>query len=114
MSRALWFVAGAGASVYAMNKARRLRDSFTVDGLRDRASSLALGARLIRDEVAQGKADKETELRQRLGLVPDGTPQLESAAAGRHRLDAGAAPPRSTPTHHVNTDVSGTNQEGTN
>ena len=37
---------------------------------------------MFRDEVAQGHAEKETELRERYGLVPDGTPQL---AAGRHR-----------------------------
>ena len=39
------------------------------------------------DEVAQGRVEKETELRQRLGLVPDGTPQLE--ASGRHRAVTG-------------------------
>src|SRR3546814_4829398 len=88
MSRALWFVAGAGASAYAMNKARRLRESVTLDGLRDRASGLALGARLLRQEVAQGQVEKESELRERLGLVPAGTPELESASGqGRHRAD---------------------------
>ena len=56
--------------------------SFTVDGLRDRWSGLSLGARMLRDEVAQGQAEKETELRERYGLVPHGTPELE---AGRHR-----------------------------
>src|SRR3546814_15819724 len=80
MSRALWFVAGAGASAYAMNKARRLRESVTLDGLRDRASGLALGARLLRQEVAQGQVEKESELRERLGLVRAGTPELESAS----------------------------------
>ena len=55
-----------------MNRARRLRESLTADGIRDRASGLALGARMFRDEVAQGRAEKETELRERLGLVPHG------------------------------------------
>ncbi|QIX26898.1 hypothetical protein ncot_09985 [Nocardioides sp. JQ2195] len=109
MSRTLWFAAGAGATVYAMNRARRLRETFTLDGLRDRASGIAAGARVFREEVAQGSADKENELRERLGLVPHGTPELESSG-GKHRLEAAHQdPPRITTTN-----ISGTNQEGTN
>jgi hypothetical protein len=74
MARTFWFAAGAGAAVYAMNRARRVRESLTADGLRDRAGGLALGVRLFRDEVAQGRAEKETELRERWGLVPHGGP----------------------------------------
>jgi hypothetical protein len=76
MARTLWFAAGAGAAVYAMNRARRVREALTADGLRDRVSGLALGARLFREEVAQGRAEKETELRERLGLVPHGGLEL--------------------------------------
>ena len=36
--RPLLFLAGAGAGAYAVVKARRVAESFTVDGLRDRAS----------------------------------------------------------------------------
>jgi hypothetical protein len=75
MSRSLWFVAGAGAGVYGMVKARRAQQALTPDGLRDRAGSLALGARMLRDEVAQARAEKELELRERLGL-----PQLAGQA----------------------------------
>jgi hypothetical protein len=85
MSRGFWFVAGAGAGVYAVVRARRAAEVFTVDGLRDRWNGLALGARLVRDEVAQGQAEKETELRERYGLAPHGAPQL---TAGRHRAIA--------------------------
>ncbi len=84
MSRSLWFVAGAGAGVYAMVRGRRAAEALTVDGLRDRAAGLALGARLLRDEVAQGSAEKETELRVRYGLVPNESPEIE---AGRHRAE---------------------------
>ncbi|CUR54710.1 conserved exported hypothetical protein [metagenome] len=84
MRRGLWFVAGAGAGVYAMVRGRRVAEAASVDGLRDRLSSLALGARLLRDEVAQGSAEKETELRARFGLVPNETPELEQ---GKHRLE---------------------------
>lgn len=68
MSRPLWFVAGAGVGVYAAARARRAAESLTADGLRDRARSLRLGARMFAEEVAQGKADRETELRRDLEL----------------------------------------------
>ena len=76
MARSLWFVAGAGAGVYAMTRARRAAESMTADGLRDRLSGLGVGVRLFRDEVAAGQAEKETELRERMGLVPHGIPEL--------------------------------------
>ena len=34
MRRGLWFVAGAGAGVYAMVRGRRLAEAFTAEGLR--------------------------------------------------------------------------------
>ena len=82
MRRGFWFVAGAGAGVYAMVRGRRAAEALTADGLRDRLSGLEVAARMFRDEVAQGRVAKETELRERYGLVPHGTPELEG---GRHR-----------------------------
>jgi hypothetical protein len=82
MKRGLWFVAGAGTAVYVMVRGRRAAEALTVDGLKDRVGAIEVGARIFRDEVAQGKADKESELRERLGLVPHGTPEL---TGGRHR-----------------------------
>ena len=73
MSRALWFVAGAGAGVYALSKARRAAEALTPEGLADRLSGLGLGARLFGDEVRTGMAEKEMELRNRLGLTLPGT-----------------------------------------
>ncbi len=77
MKRSFWFVAGAGAGVYVMARARRLAEAFTADGLRDRASAAVAGLLAFREDVAAGQAEKETELRQRFGLVADRTPQLE-------------------------------------
>ena len=76
MARSLWFVAGAGAGVYAMSRARKAAEALTADGLRDRLSGIGVGVRLFRDEVASGQAAKETELRDRLGLTPHGVPEL--------------------------------------
>lgn len=80
MARTFWFVAGAGAGAYALTRARRAAESLTADGIRDRLSGLAVGARMLRDEVAAGQAEKETELRERLGLVPHGLPELTASA----------------------------------
>jgi hypothetical protein len=76
MARSLWFVAGAGAGVYAMSRARRAAEAVLADGLRDRLSGLGVGMRMFRDEVAAGQAEKETQLRERMGLVPHAIPEL--------------------------------------
>lgn len=78
MSRTLWFVAGAGAGVYGMVRGRRAAETLTVDGLRDRVEALTLGARLFRDEVAQGTVERETELRERFGVPPHGRAELST------------------------------------
>jgi hypothetical protein len=74
-----------------MVRGRRAAEALTVDGLKDRLGALDVGVRMFRDEVAQGRADKESELRERLGLLPHGRPELEG---GRHRA------PTSTPDDH--------------
>jgi hypothetical protein len=83
MRRGLWFMAGAGAGVYAMVRARRVAEALTPDGLADRWHAMTLGARMFRDEVAQGQAEAETELRERFGLRPHGRPELVSAGPPR-------------------------------
>jgi hypothetical protein len=86
MKRGLWFMAGAGAGVSAMVRARRVKATFTPDGLSDRWQAWSLGARMLRDEVAQGRAEAETELRERFGLGPHGAPQLVGSSTGRRAL----------------------------
>ena len=110
MKRGLWFVAGAGAGIYASVRARRVKEAFTADGLSDRWHALTLGARMFRDEVAQGQAEAETELRERFGLVPHGPPELGTshvrAVARRRALDRRAPTTAARPTS--------TTQEGEN
>jgi hypothetical protein len=81
-----------------MVRGRRVAEAFTADGLHDRWQALALGARLFRDEVAQGQAEAETELRERFGLVPGGPPELvgptgstlpDRALPGQHHDEEG-------------------------
>lgn len=91
MKRGFWFLAGAGAGVYAMTKARRVAEAFTVEGVRDRVSGAAAAARIFRDEMVAGQQEKESELRERLGLVPHGMPELTAGAP--HPTVAGAGRP---------------------
>lgn len=79
--RAAMFVAGVGVGVYGMVKARRAQEALTPDGLRDRGRALALGARMLRDEAAQARTDKEHQLREKLGL-PSATPPPTPALTG--------------------------------
>jgi hypothetical protein len=81
--RGFWFAAGAGAGAYAVVRARRLAEAFTADGLSDRWHALTLGARMFRDEVAQGRAEAEFDLRERFGLVPHGVPELVGSTTTR-------------------------------
>lgn len=104
MKRGLWFVAGAGAGVYASVRARRVKEAFTSDGLSDRWHALVLGARMLRDEVAQGQAEAETELRQRFGLVPHGRHVLTSSGGPETLAERAPQPPEAASAHR--------NQEG--
>ena len=75
MKGGLVFVAGAAAGAYVLYRARRAAEIFTPEGLGDRLEALKHGARAFREEVAQGQVDKEIELRERLGLALESTPQ---------------------------------------
>ncbi|HEX2894721.1 MAG TPA: DUF6167 family protein [Marmoricola sp.] len=94
MRRGFWFAAGAGAGVYVMVRARRAAETFTPEGLRDRVAGLSVGAHLFADEVRAGMGERETELRQRLGLTLDGPLELESRPAE----DVPGLPSRFAPT----------------
>lgn len=79
MGRPLWFVAGAGVGVYAAARARRAAEALTADGMRDRVRGWQVGARLFAEEVHRGRVERETELREQLGLRPHGLPELTTS-----------------------------------
>jgi hypothetical protein len=85
--RGIWFVAGTAAGVYATAKARRAAEALTVDGIHDRLTGWFAGARVLAEELRTGTTEKETELRTRLSLVPDG-----SAEGGTRQLTSGRQP----------------------
>jgi uncharacterized protein DUF6167 len=85
MNRGLWFVAGAAGGIYAMIRGRRAAEALTIDGMQDRLNGLAVGVRMFRDEVAQGKAEAETGLRERFSLAPHGMKELTTAQQAAHQ-----------------------------
>ena len=98
MSRLLWFVAGAGAGVYGLTKARRAAEALTPEGLADRVAGLSVGLHLFGEEVRAGMDEKASDVRGRLGLAQAGDqpPQLTRGSGGpdhsdgldaRHRRD---------------------------
>ena len=74
--RAVWFLAGGAAGVYATAKARRLAEAVSYDGVHDRLTGWFAGARVVREELRAGIAEKETELIDRLALGADGATVL--------------------------------------
>jgi hypothetical protein len=91
MRRGLWFFAGAGAAIYAVVRGRRAAEALTADGLQDRLNGLAVGLRMFGDEVAQGKAEKETELRERFALAPRGPKELTAATSEPGQEEEGSS-----------------------
>lgn len=91
MRGAIWFVVGAGAGVYAMVKGRRAAEAFTADGLRDRAQALGVGARIFRDELATGKAEKEIELREWIEARTQSLASGSASAGGPKQIGAAGA-----------------------
>ncbi|MFW6774741.1 DUF6167 family protein [Nocardioides sp. CPCC 205120] len=111
--RAAWFVAGAGAGLWAAVRARRVAEALTPDGARDRVAGVRLGARMLAEEFTAGAAEKDAELRERFGLVPHGLPELTPGAHGAavpgsitapEPGPAGAAPAAHDPSHDSSLD----------
>ena len=85
--RAVWFLAGGAAGVYATSKVRKVAEALTYDGVHDRLTGWFAGARVVRDEVRAGMAEKESELRERLALGADGATVL-ALSATEHAHDS--------------------------
>ncbi len=73
--RTWWFAAGVASGVYALTRARRAAEALTPEGLEDRLAGLGVGMHLFGQEVRAAMAEKETELRRQLRVVPPGNPE---------------------------------------
>jgi hypothetical protein len=99
VSRGAFFVAGAGVGVYAVLRARRVVEAFTPDGLADRLVGLSVGLHLFGAEVRAGMAEKENEVRDRLGRTSHGDPPELS---GRQPVATDVTSDTSAPTREGN------------
>jgi hypothetical protein len=60
---------GAAAGAIVVGRAKRASRALTYDGVTDRLAGAFAGARVFGSEVVAAAANKETDLRRRLGLV---------------------------------------------
>lgn len=88
MRRGLWFLAGTAAGVWTSVRVRRTAESLTVEGLHDRLQGVFAGARVLRDEVAAGREEKETELRARIAAMPHGPQGTNELTTGPQKRKA--------------------------
>ena len=84
-----------------MIRGKRAAEALTVDGMTDRLKGAQVGWQLFREEVATGKVEKETELRERFALAPHGRRELTTGDGGRA---ARPARPSTTDVHEKDTD----------
>ncbi|MEV7596248.1 DUF6167 family protein [Kitasatospora sp. NPDC089797] len=114
MARIFWMAVGAGAAVWAMNKANGAVQRLTPDSLSGTAArgALHLGdlAKQFAQDVRSGMAEREEQLKDDLGLhgtavaepgrtgrVLRGEPQYRAISAAPGRPAAALPPARTTP-----------------
>jgi hypothetical protein len=78
----VWFLAGGAAGVYATSRVRKVTEALSYDGVHDRLTGWFAGARIVRDELRTGMAEKEAELRDRLALGEGATVLALPAGGG--------------------------------
>jgi hypothetical protein len=91
MSRGLWFVAGAASGIYAVAKARRTAQAFTPQGIGARLAALRAGAAVFASSVAEGRAEREADLRLQLEHSAQ-LPRLIGPPTPRRAEPSGARP----------------------
>jgi F0F1-type ATP synthase membrane subunit a len=79
MRRILWFVIGTVVGVYAVTRLKKRAQAFAPDSLQQSAEKVASAIRHFGDEVRAGMAERETELRDALGI--------DTTATTDHRED---------------------------
>jgi len=78
--RLFWVALGAAAGVVAVRRVTRAAQTFTPQGLGNRAGGIGEKLRAFADEVRAGMAERERELRDALGLDEQRDLDPETAA----------------------------------
>ncbi len=81
MRRLFWVAVGAAAGVYAVRKVQKTLHAYSPGGLAERATDAGAGLRAFVDEVRDGMAQREAELREALGMEPAHDQPLSPAEA---------------------------------
>lgn len=68
MKRILWFIIGTAVGVYAVTRLKKRAQVLAPESLQQSAEKMASAIRHFGDEVRAGMAERETELRDALGI----------------------------------------------
>jgi len=68
VKRILWFIIGTAVGVYAVTRLKKRAQLLAPDSLQQSADKMASAIRHFGDEVRAGMAERETELRDALGI----------------------------------------------
>ena len=68
MKRILWLIIGILVGVYAVTRLKKRAQALAPEGLQQSAEKVASAIRHFGDEVRAGMAERETELRDALGI----------------------------------------------
>lgn len=68
MKRIFWLIIGVAVGVYAVTRLKKRAQQLAPEGLQQSAEKMASAIRHFGDEVRAGMAERETELRDALGI----------------------------------------------
>lgn len=68
MKRIFWLIVGIAVGVYAVTRLKKRAQVLAPESLQESAAKLAAAIRHFGDQVREGMAERETELRDALGI----------------------------------------------
>lgn len=68
MKRIFWLIIGIAVGVYAVTRLKKKAQLLAPDSVQESAAKLAAAVRHFGDQVREGMAERETELRDALGI----------------------------------------------
>jgi len=68
MKRIFWLIVGIAVGVYAVTRLKKRAQVLAPAGMQESAAKLAAAVRHFGDQVREGMAERETELRDALGI----------------------------------------------
>ena len=68
MKRIIWLIIGIAVGVYAVTRLKKRAQVLAPEAVQESAAKLAASVRHFGDQVREGMAERETELRDALGI----------------------------------------------